>query len=300
MSLRESIGRANTGLIALALILLIGALIVPKIDVTRETYDSLIVFDITQSMNVEDYEIEGAPVDRLDYAKHAVRNVLQTLPCGSRVGWGAFAEYRAVVLLAPVEVCSSYSDLIASLDKIDGRMRWGQASEITKGVFWSMRAARDLGEGTNIILLTDGQEAPPIDSTRPAVAIFDDLTVGSINGFLVGVGGDVARPIPRTDAEGNPIGYWRAHQVIQKATAPGETAYASNEHLSALREPHLQSLARQVGFQYRRLDEPGVIDEMIRDARFARRAPVPTDISWVAAAFALLVLVLRYLPLRYR
>ena len=135
--------------IVLALILLLVALVMPRIDLPRDAYDYLLVFDISQSMNVEDYELDGSPVSRLRYAKHAARNALQELPCGSRIGWGAFAEYRTVVLLAPVEVCASYGDLLASLQKIDGRMRWGQASEITKGVFWSMRAHDLARPGTN-------------------------------------------------------------------------------------------------------------------------------------------------------
>ncbi len=287
----------DAGLTGVALLLLLGALLLPSIDLPQDTYDYVIVFDITQSMNVEDYELDGVPASRLVFAKHSVRNALQHLPCGSRIGLGAFAEYRTVVTLAPVEVCGSYSDLLAALEKIDGRMRWGEASEVTKGVFWSMRAARDLGTGTNVILLTDGQEAPPLDATRPAVAIFDDLTSGAIGGWLVGVGGEVPRPIPKSDAEGNPRGYWRPHEVIQRATDPDGVARPSNEHLSSLHEAHLQSLARQVGFQYARLSDAESIERTLRDSRFATQLAVPTDLSWLPASLALLVLVIRFAPL---
>ncbi len=280
--------------IAFALLLLIIAPFSPPLDLPRDTYDYIVVFDLTQSMNVQDYELDGEAVSRLAFAKHAVRSALQDLPCGSRIGWGAFAEYRTVVLLAPVEVCSSYNDLLAALDRIDGRMRWKEASEITKGVFWSMRAARDLGASANIIFLSDGQEAPPLDSTREAVALFDDLTVGEIEGWLVGVGSDTPRPIPRTDGEGNPIGYWHADQVIQRATSPDEPAGSSTEHLSALHERHLQSLARQVGFQYRRLSDLDSIKETLRDSRFAKRTRVPTDIAWIPGALALILLAFRF------
>lgn len=286
----------DLGGLSLAFALLLSALFVPTFELPRTTYDYLVVFDITQSMNVQDYELDGIPVDRLAYAKHAVRTALPKLPCGSRIGWGAFAEYRTVVLLAPVEVCSSYNDLITSLDKIDGRMRWGEASEIRKGVFWSLRAARDLGTGANVILFTDGQEAPPLDSTRPEVALFDDITEGMVAGWLVGVGGQVPRPIPKTDPEGNVIGYWRAHEVIQRATDPAGSVTASNEHLSAMQEAHLQTLARQIGFHYRRLGNLEDVQSTFNDPRFARRAPVPTDLSWLPAAFALLVLAVRFRP----
>lgn len=81
------------------------------------------VFDISQSMNVQDYELDGAPISRLSIAHEAVRRTLRDLPCGSRVGWAAFTGYRTILLLAPVEVCDYYNDLLASLDQIDGRMR---------------------------------------------------------------------------------------------------------------------------------------------------------------------------------
>ncbi len=295
-----SLWESGTVSIGAALLLLAAALLLPPITLPRDTYDHLVVFDLTQSMNVTDYEIDGNPASRLAYAKHSMHAALRNLPCGSRVGWGAFAEYRTIVLLAPVEVCSNYSDLLASLDQIDGRMRWGNASEITKGVFWAMRAARDLGTKTNVVFLTDGHEAPPLDSTRQAVAIFDDLTVGTIRGWIFGVGGDTPRPIPRTDAEGNPLGYWRADQVIQRASAPGEEPIASSEHLSAVHEAHLRALASQVGFQYRRLDGVEALDTALRDARLARRAPVPTDVSWLPSTLALLLLAIRFWPASLR
>jgi mxaL protein len=285
-------------LLGCALVLLIAAVLLPRVELSRDTYDYLVVFDVTQSMNVEDYELDRAPVDRLTYAKHAVRSALQELPCGSRIGWGAFAEYRTVVLLAPVEICSNYDDLLESLEKIDGRMRWGEASEITKGVFWALRAARDLGDGANVIFLSDGQEAPPLDATRQAVAIFEDITIGATDGWLVGVGGYAAQPIPRTDADGHRLGYWRAHEVIQRATDPSGSIAASSEHLSALHEAHLQSLASQIGFQYRRLSDVDTIEQTLRDARLAKQNSVPTDISWAPAALALLLLAIKFTPTR--
>src|SRR4030081_2118687 len=84
---------------AFAFLLLLAAILLPPFNAPRTTYDYLVVFDITQSMNVEDYELDGAPVSRLTYMRAAVRRTLHELPCGSRVGWGVFAEYRTFVLL---------------------------------------------------------------------------------------------------------------------------------------------------------------------------------------------------------
>ncbi|MFL6574711.1 MAG: MxaL protein, partial [Burkholderiales bacterium] len=75
--------------ITLALALLLLAWAMPTINRSRATYDYLVVFDITQSMNVVDYELGEAPASRLSYAREATRHALRDLPCGSRVGWGA-------------------------------------------------------------------------------------------------------------------------------------------------------------------------------------------------------------------
>lgn len=284
---------------ALAFLLLLVAIFMPPFDVSRATYDYLVVFDITQSMNVEDYDLDGVPVSRLTFAREAVRRTLHELPCGSRVGWGVFAEYRTLVLLAPIEVCSNYNDLLASLDRIDGRMRWGNASEISKGLFWAMRGARDVGGHPRVLFLTDGQEAPPVDGD--GLAMFDDLKRGDIGGWLIGVGGYTPRPIPRTDADGRPMGFWHADEVVQRDIKAGRATVASHEHLSEVREPYLRTLAHEVDFEYLHLNRLESVREAMLHPRFAEQRRAPTDFAWVAAVAALITLVLgftRVLPWR--
>jgi mxaL protein len=258
---------------------------------------SLVVFDITQSMNVADYELDGMPTSRLTFAREAVRRTLRKLPCGSRIGWGVFAEYRTLVLLAPIEVCANYNDLLSSLDRIDGRMRWGNASEISKGVFWAIRGARDVGGRPKVLFLTDGQEAPPVEGE--GLAMFDDLKRGDIGGWLVGVGGYTPRPIPRTDADGRPMGYWHADEVMQRDphSTDGATT-ASHEQLSEVREPYLRKLARQVGFEYQHLSTIDSVREAMLSPRFADSRRAPTDFAWVVAAVGLLALLIGYWPTR--
>jgi len=235
--------------ILVALVLLVVAFALPAVPLKHDTYESIVILDITQSMDVEDYELGGAPTSRLAYAREAARRALRELPCGSRVGWGAFAGYRTLLLLAPVEVCENYGDLLTSLAKVDGSMRWENASEITKGVYWSMRAAKQLGSSPNVIFVTDGQEAPPLDPTN-ILPMFDDLKVGQVHGWLIGAGGYSPLPIPKTDDDSNREGFWRADQVLQPGDLiPGSKSRGA-EHLSALREPHLQEIAHQVGFDY--------------------------------------------------
>ncbi len=279
---------------AVAFVLLLAAIFMPPFKTQRATYDYLVVFDITQSMNVEDYELNGLPASRLTFAREAVRHTLRQLPCGSHIGWAAFAEYRTLLLLAPIEVCANYNDLLASLDRIDGRMRWGNASEIGKGLFWAMRGARDVGGRPKVLFLTDGQEAPPLDGE--GVPMFDDLKRGDIGGWLVGVGGYTPRAIPRTDADGRPVGFWHADEVVQRQTsdANGAARVVSSEHLSEVREPYLRRLAQEVGFEYVHLRDFDSIRQAMLSPRFAERAPAPTDFAWLAATAALLVLVIRF------
>jgi mxaL protein len=281
--------------IALALLLLLIALLLPAVPMKHETYESIVIFDITQSMDVEDYELNGTPVSRLVYAREAARRALRELPCGSRVGWGAFAGYRTLLLLAPVEVCENYGDLLSSLAKIDGSMRWENASEIAKGVYWAMRAAKELGSNPTVVFVTDGQEAPPLDPNN-VLPMFDDLKIGQVRGWLLGTGGYAPMPIPKTDDEGNREGYWRADQVLQPPDILPESKIQGTEHLSALREPHLQEIAQHTGFGYSRLSSQESIAGAMLDQRFARRGKAATDLYWIPALAALLVLAIRFRP----
>jgi mxaL protein len=299
LSWTRSVLDADGRAISLALLLLVIAFFIPAVALTHDTFESMVIFDITQSMDVEDYESAGAPVSRLGFAREAARRALRELPCGSKVGWGAFAGYRTVLLLAPVEVCENYGDLLSSLGKVDGGMRWENASEITKGVYWSMRAAKELGSNPNVIFVTDGQEAPPLDPTN-ILPMFDDLKAGQVRGWLIGAGGYSLRPIPKTDDDGNRQGFWRADEVTQPGDIIPGSKTRGAEHLSSLREPHLQEIAHQVGFGYARLSSAESIASAMLDRRFARRDKAWTDLYWIPALGALALLAARFSPLTVR
>jgi mxaL protein len=274
--------------IAAALLLLLAAVWMPPVTMQRPVFSYMVTFDITQSMNVEDVEHAGAMVSRLALARLAMRDTLRRLPCGSLIGWSVFADYRALPLTLPVEVCSHYEELLASLDMIDGRMRWANASNIGKGVAWTVRSAKSIGSGVSVVFITDGQEAPPLrDADPPPMA---GITPGEVGGWLIGVGGTLPARIPKTDRDGNPAGFWEAGDVVQRDDGP------SHEHLSELREAHLQSLARLMGFGYRRLMQADALATALLDSRLARSAPVQTDVRWVPALLALLLLAWRFRP----
>jgi mxaL protein len=281
--------------VAAALVLLILALCAPMVKLPSATFHYMVTFDITQSMSVEDVLLEGAPVSRLTLARAAMREVLRRLPCGSTIGWSIFADYRSFPLMLPVEVCANYDVLLSSLDKIDGRMRWANASNINKGIYWALRNAQSM-PGTDIVFLTDGQEAPPL---RAGQAPMPPLSEPEPGGWLIGVGSDLPTQIPRTDVNGNVSGFWTAEDVIQ---VPGLPIGQSHEHLSELREAYLISLATQNSLRYQRLTSPSSLTPAILGRLSAHRTWIPTDIRWLPAVLALLVLVGAFLPdrLSYR
>jgi mxaL protein len=275
----------------LAVLLLALAVWPPRVQLQRPVFTWQVSFDITQSMNVDDVVLGETAVSRLTLARAAMREVLGALPCGSRVGWSIFADYRSVVILAPVEVCSHYEELLASLERIDARMRWANASNVSRGVTWAVRGARSLGPQTRFVFITDGQESPPlrINETPPMT----DIQPGEVQGWLVGVGGDVPVPIPKTGSNGEPAGYWRADEVVQ-GSALGRAV--NNEHLSTLRQDHLRGLAELMGVHYQRLNTPASLKTAMLDRRFAEMQPTETDLRWIPALLALALLVWRFAP----
>jgi mxaL protein len=281
----------------LASLLLAAAVLMPPVEFKRPVFRYVVTFDITQSMDVEDVAIGGKPVSRIDLAKAAMSDVLQHLPCGSEIGWSVFTNQRSLLLVAPVEVCSNYDALLASLDQISGNMRWVNSSVIAQGgIYSAVRAATDLGHNTDVVFITDGQEAPPVAPNETTVR---DIPQGLVHGWLIGVGGDQPAPIPKTNADGVRTGFWQADEVRQVRPEPGAPAVAeSHEELSQLRETYLEALAGHLGFGYRRLVGPTSLRAPLMDARYAHPIPVATDIRWAPALLALILLVWRFLPAR--
>lgn len=284
--------------ITVALLCLAAAIWMPPLTLPRDSFRYMVTFDITQSMNAEDMGSPQAPVSRLAYARDAMREALKHLPCGSEVGWAVFADYRALPLLTPLEVCANHEALLSSLDRIDSRMAWVNASNIAKGLYWTLRMARTMGTDTNVVFITDGHESPPLrPSEHSMLSVTLNITPGEVGGWLVGVGGATPVPIPKSDPDGNRLGYWRADEVVQRdavsgAVVPGQ----SHEHLSALHEAHLASLARQAGLGYRRLAAPGVLTSALLDGQLAHRKPVRTDLRWMPALLALALLTWHFFP----
>lgn len=273
-----------------ALLLLLVAVSMSPLEIAQPVHDIQVTFDISQSMNVEDVALDQSATSRLTLAKAAARTLLLTLPCGSRVGWGVFAGHRVITLITPLEVCSHYAGLLASLEMIDGRMRWVEASKIGKGLHQGIRATQTLGDGVNIVFVSDGHEAPPLRGGETGMPAIKATNLG---GLVVGVGGNAPAPIPKMDAAGRVTGFWQAEEVVQQSDL---STGQSHEELSRLHADHLIRLAQLAKLTYVKLDSVHAIARAVDDAGFSNTKSVPLHLRWLPASLALLALCWRFLP----
>ena len=306
---------AERWLLAGAACALAACLLRPGWPVERARFDHVIVLDITQSMDVQDVSLDGKPVSRLAYAKHALRGALLQLPCGSKVGWAVFTEHRSFLLFEPVEVCANLTELRSTLAHVNGRMAWAGNSEIAKGLHSGIDLARRLPGSPSLVFVTDGQESPPLSAGhRPQ---FDDKP-GDVRGVIVGVGDVRPSPIPKSDPSGRPLGFWQADEVAQAdlysvgrggsvsgesmtddVTVPVQPALGAtpgSEHLSAMREPYLRLLGSERGMAFARLTSPEALAVALMSPALAKPTLVRADARVALACLALGLLLARYAP----
>jgi len=307
-------GRLSLMLTAAALLAV--ALGGPALNLRRDVYDFLFVLDITGSMNVADSGPDGAPQRRIDFAKALVREAVSAMPCGSRAGLAIFTEHRSFVLFAPVEVCDNFLVVSTMLERIDWRMAWAARSEVAKGLYSGIEAARTLGaiarEGgarrTRLVFMSDGHEAPPVN---PALRPRFGGQAGEVHGVLAGIGGAVPSPIPFLDENDRIIGYWGHDDVLQvdryslgrpstgaaepmagiDASDVRQRIAAGTEHLSSLRESYLQQLANETGLDYVRATTPAAFARRLLDPRLATQESTRTDVAWMPALLSLLCML---------
>lgn len=309
--------RAAWPWLVMAFVFLCLAFADPKLHLQKHTYRYLFAIDITQSMNVGDMSLRDASMTRLNFAKAAVGAALRTLPCGSEAGLAIFTAHRTFVMFTPVETCEHFRALSDMLEKVDWRIAWAARSEIAKGLYSALDASRLIGRQTRLVFLTDGHEAPPLN--RDILPPFR-ADPGSVTGLIAGVGGSIPGRIPHFDEHGKISGYWSHDEVMQidlhslgrPATEEGEAMVGINmaniarrialgrEHLSSLREPHLQELALQTGLDYVRADSVQKLLEVLLAEKYARRTQVLSAVGWFPAMLALASLVYCFIVVPWR
>lgn len=286
-------GWTRDWLLLLATLLLVLAALLPPVAMERHVFSHLLVFDITQSMNVADQSIDGASLTRLAWSKRMATQALADLPCGSRLGLSVFASRRILMVLAPVEICANYDELEQAISQVDSRMAWTQASVIARGLYTAIEAAAELPKPPSLLFISDGHSAPPVDEEN-APEFSAPRT--PVRGVVMGVGSLMPQPIPRSDSSGRFIGWWEADDVVQRNRS--EDGPDSQEQLSALHERHLQALARVTGLSYARIDSAAAFRRASQDPALAQTLRVPTDVRWVPALAAALLLIAFFLPRR--
>ena len=316
MSARERLRHALRDRALLALLVAAAALLTaltdPIVDRERDVHRQLLVFDITQSMNVIDDPRGASPPTRLQRAQRAAIAALARMTCGSEIGVGLFTGHRTLVLFAPVEVCAHFGDIAATIGAIDWRMAWEARSEVAKGLHSALLATRSLGGDASVVFLTDGHEAPPVSRTLPPRY---RGAVGEVRGAVGGVGGDVLRPIPKLDPEGRQRGFWRPQDVLQvdpgSLGRPGSSAgddtadaidqvalrrriAAGNEHLSSLKEDYLRGLARGLELHYRRVRDADDLRRLLEHPDLAMDRPSVLALRGPLGALALVLVAAVY------
>lgn len=294
----------------LATALLLAGLACLPLGAEREqpVFHYIAVVDITRSMTVEDYRIDGAPVSRLEFVKRSLRAAVAELPCGSRFGLGVFTERSSALLFEPVETCAGFPAIAAALDRLDWRMAWAADSRIAAGLLNTLeRLAR---YEADLIFVTDGQEAPPLNPRyRPRF----DAVRGKLRGLVVGAGGLTPMPISKFDETGRPAGFVSPDEVPHRSTfglsemapeeiegyharnAPfGHSTAPETEHLSALREDYLRQLADESGLDYQRLISGEGLGHTLLRPESAKTARVRAELSGWPAGLALAALLAAY------
>jgi mxaL protein len=303
---------ARFWLLAAAFACFVTALLVPPGQAVGDSVAVLLVVDITGSMNTRDYGQGGKSESRLDAVKKVIRQTLVDLPCQSRLSLAIFAERRVFQLFNPIEICNNFAPIADTVAALNWREGWEGDSHIAAGLYRAIALASDLH--TDLVFMTDGQEAPPLPwSGGPAF----EGNPGAVKGLIVGVGGYALSPIPKYDNNGRETGFYGPDDVLQESrfglpppgaeqrpgynprNAPfGDVRIEANEHLSSVKEPYLKELAQKTGLDYTHLvNEP----EFVAALR-AHATPRPVNVSVargpMAAALGLICLTCVYaLPL---
>ena len=313
---RDNLADPRAMLLLAAFALILVAIVLPRFPTTRDGVDVLAVVDITGSMNTRDYKDGGKPVSRLSVAKSALKEMIASLPCPSRVGLALFSERVTFLLFEPVDACSNYGAVAGAIDSIDWREAWEGDSHIATGYLRAVEIAKGLK--SDLVFITDGQEAPPLPLTGGPV--FDGKK-GEVRGLVVGAGGSSLSPIPRFDDRGNEIGFWGPEDVPNESrfglpppdaesrpgynarNAPfGGEAPKGNEYLSSVREPYLKSLADETGLTYVHLDGPGGLADALVPVATPHPSKGTIDLRWIPGSLALAALLglFSFFPIRER
>lgn len=183
----------------LALAMLVIALARPqRIDrntrITTEGIDIAVALDLSGSMKAEDFEIDGARVNRLRIARDVLHDFILKRP-NDRIGLIAFAGQAYVAGPLTLDHGFLIQNLQAlQLDAIE------EGTAIGSALTACLNRLRDREAKSRIvILMTDGQNnaglVPPLTAADAAAAL-------GVKVYTIGVGTHGRAPVPQTDVFG--------------------------------------------------------------------------------------------------
>jgi Ca-activated chloride channel family protein len=227
---RSRAGHFLAALRWLALAAFIVALAQPRLSRSESTIrasgvDIVIALDLSTSMESEEFVLRGQRVNRLDMAKHVLREFVRRRP-SDRLGLVAFAG-RAYIA-CPLTLDHDFLEL--NIDRL--RLRQIEdGTAIGDGLSAAVNRLRDLEAKSKIvILMTDGQNNA--GRIQPLIAAEAAAALG-VKVYTIGVGTRGQAPMP-VFMGGQKVGYRNVPVDIDEDT--------------------LQQIARMTGGQYYRAD----------------------------------------------
>ena len=290
-------------LLLLTFVSLLLSLYNPSIPITKNIYNYIFIVDISQSMNTKDMSIDGNEVSRIDYTKTMVSNLLERLPCKSKVSIGMFAGVSVAATYTPIEVCKNFSVINSTIDNLDWRSTWSGNTRIRESMVNLARLIRSFPESAQVIYFTDGEEAPKLH-------VFNTRDLSQFQGgndwLLVGVGSAKGTPIPKYDSKNQLIGYWSNEsfalqpgiaQISQSniGTRSNKIAFSeSDRYLSKLDEKYLIDLSNEIKGNYVRGDN---IDNIL--AAMEKQKPSWRDQTILPLRYFFIVIALIFFLMRF-
>ncbi|MCE9633223.1 MAG: VWA domain-containing protein [Methylophilales bacterium] len=297
--------RRDSLLLTVSLLLLLLALIKPTLNLKHNIYSYLLILDISQSMNTQDKKLDGKPVSRIAYSQKVLSDLVTSMPCGTKVSIAPFAGVSISPLYTPIEVCANYAAIQDTIKHLEWRMAWSGNSRIRESMFSIARAVRAMPEPVQVVLFTDGEEAPKLH-------VFNTKKIEGFQGgndwLLVGIGDLKGAAIPKYSEKNQLIGYWANEsfalqpgiaQISEQNFGTRNESVAGgveDRFVSKLAEEYLQELAKSVNAIYVRGDSLRAVQNAMQQQKPARRDVAPFQLDWILALLAGLVLLGAYVP----
>jgi len=206
---KSQAGRLLAALRWLTLAVFIVALAQPrltKFDTTKATasgVDIVVAFDLSGSMEAEDFEIRGQRVNRVTMAKDVLEKFIAKRP-NDRIGLVAFGTQAYIA--SPITLDHDF--LLKNLERLQLNTINGNQTAIGSALSTAVNRLRELKNSKSriVILMTDGQnnagKVAPLTAAEAAQAL-------GVKVYTIGVGTQGQAPTPARDMFGR-----RVYQMV--------------------------------------------------------------------------------------